>query len=229
MNRIDRLLGILTLIQSKKHVQAEAIADKYNISIRTVYRDVKALCEQGIPVSFEPNKGYFIMQGYFLPPVSFTTEEANALLLMGSIVNGFADKSIQTHYGNVLNKVKAVLRTTQKDAVDSMSDSIKVQIPSCFDTSYEHLSIIQNAVTAKTTLELNYTSKNEETSLRRIEPIGLIFYAMHWHLIGWCTLRNDYRDFRVSRITQIRNLEQAFTKADHLPLQEYMKLLPVEY
>lgn len=229
MNRIDRLLGILTLIQSKKYVQAETIADKYNISIRTVYRDVRALCEQGIPVSFEPNKGYFIMQGYFLPPVSFTTEEANALLLMESLVKGFTDKSIQAHYTNVLNKVKAVLRTTQKEQVESMSANIMMQLPACFDTNYEHLSIIQNAVTTKTVLELSYTSKTEETSLRRIEPIGLIFYAMHWHLIGWCTLRSDYRDFRVSRITQIRNLEKPFTKADHLPLQEYMKLLPVEY
>lgn len=229
MNRIDRLLGILVMLQSKKYVQAEDIAEKYNISIRTVYRDVKALGEQGIPVSFEPNRGYFIMQGYFLPPVSFTTEEANALLLMGSIVDGFADKSIQVHYGNVLNKVKAVLRTAQKEAVDNLSDSIKVQIPACFDTSYEYLSIIQNAVTAKTVLELAYTNKAEESTQRRIEPIGLIFYALNWHLIGWCTLRNDYRDFRVSRITGIRNLEKPFSKAEHLPLQEYMKQLPVEF
>jgi predicted DNA-binding transcriptional regulator YafY len=74
MNRIDRLLGILTLLQSKKYVPAEKIADKFHISIRTVYRDVKALVELGIPVSFETSKGYFVVQGYFLPPVSFSTE-----------------------------------------------------------------------------------------------------------------------------------------------------------
>src|ERR1700755_1431753 len=110
MNRIDRLFGILTLLQSKKYVPAEKIADKFNISVRTVYRDVKALCEQGMPVSFEPNRGYFIVQGYFLPPVTFSSEEANALLLMETVVMGFADKSIQKHYSNALNKVKSVLR-----------------------------------------------------------------------------------------------------------------------
>ena len=110
MNRIDRLLGILIMLQSKKYVQAEAIAEKYNISIRTVFRDLKALGEQGVPISFEPQRGYAIMQGYFIPPVSFTTDEANALLLMEGMVKGFADNSIRQHYSAALNKVKAVLR-----------------------------------------------------------------------------------------------------------------------
>ena len=92
MNRIDRLFGILILLQSKKYVTAEKIANQYGISVRTVYRDMKALGEQGIPLSFEPNKGYYIVQGYFLPPVSFNTEEANALLLMERFLVGFADK-----------------------------------------------------------------------------------------------------------------------------------------
>src|SRR5690606_38567266 len=102
MNRIDRLFGILTLLQSKKYVKAEAIADKFAISIRTVYRDIKALGEQGVPLSFEPNKGYFVVQGYFLPPVTFSSEEANALLLVEQMVYGFADKSIGRHYSNAL-------------------------------------------------------------------------------------------------------------------------------
>src|SRR5437868_15167126 len=110
MNRIDRLFGILTLLQSKKYVTAEKIADKFYISVRTVYRDIKALGEQGIPVSFEQGRGYFIVQCYFLPPVAFSSEEANDLLLMEQVVKGFADKSIRIHYSNALNKIKAVLR-----------------------------------------------------------------------------------------------------------------------
>lgn len=79
MNRIDRLFGILTTLQSKKFVPAENLSRKYRISTRTVYRDIKAIGELGIPVSFEQQRGYFIVQGYFLPPVSFTSDEANAL------------------------------------------------------------------------------------------------------------------------------------------------------
>ena len=127
MNRIDRLFGILTLLQSKKYATAEKIAEKFNISVRTVYRDIKALAEQGIPVSFEQPKGYFIVQGYFLPPVAFTSEEANALLLMESLVYGFADKSIQMHYSNALNKIKSVLRNSQKEKLEILNNNIKLQ------------------------------------------------------------------------------------------------------
>jgi predicted DNA-binding transcriptional regulator YafY len=142
MNRIDRLFGILTLLQSKKYVPAEKIAEKFRISVRTVYRDVKALCEQGIPVSFEQHRGYFIVQGYFLPPVSFSNEEANALLLMEAIVSGFADLSIQKHYSSALNKVKSVLRSSQKEKIELLNNNIKLQVPSCFVHNYEYLSLI---------------------------------------------------------------------------------------
>ena len=118
MNRIDRLFSILTLLQSKKYVAAEKIAEKFGISIRTVYRDVKAICESGIPVSFEQHKGYFIVPVYFLPPVSFSSEEASALLLMETMVGGFADESIRKHYSTALNKIKAVLRAPEKEKLD---------------------------------------------------------------------------------------------------------------
>jgi len=229
MNRIDRLFGILTLLQSKKFVTAEKIADKFNISIRTVYRDVKALYEQGIPVSFEQNKGYFIVQGYFLPPVALTSEEANALLLMETLVQGFADKSIQQHYGTALNKVKAVLRHSQKEKLDHLDNNMKLQMPSCMRYDFDYLATIQTAIASKHILEVHYKNNNNETSARNIEPIGLIFYALNWHLIGWCHYRQDYRDFRVSRILRICNTQQSFTRQEHMELNEYMKSLPVNY
>src|SRR5437762_10022182 len=127
MNRIDRLFNILTLLQAKKFVPAEKIAGKFNLSVRTVYRDIKALGESGIPISFEPQRGYFIVQGYFLPPVAFSKEEANAFLLMEAIVSGFADKSIQTHFSNGLNKIKTVMRPSDKDRIESLAANIKLQ------------------------------------------------------------------------------------------------------
>src|SRR5689334_12039342 len=145
MNRIDRLLGIVTMLQSKKYVPAEKIADKFQISVRTVYRDVKALCELGIPVSFEAARGYFVVQGYFLPPVSFTSEEANALLLTESLVYGFTDKSIQTHYSTALNKIKAVLRSSQKEKLDVLDSSIKMQMHPKLTLNFEYLAVLQNA------------------------------------------------------------------------------------
>jgi predicted DNA-binding transcriptional regulator YafY len=229
MNRIDRLFGILTLLQSKKFMTGEKIAEKFNISVRSVYRDIKALNEQGIPVSFEPHRGYFIVNGYFLQPVSFSTEEANALLLMESIVSAFADKSIQQHYSTALTKIKSVLRSSQKDSVEQLSENIKLQVPPCFVQNFNYLTSIQQAISTKKILEIGYTNKQEEVSIRKMEPIGLVFYALSWHLIGWCHNKKDYRDFRVSRILRLQCTDEPFTVQKHIPLDDYMKLLLVKY
>src|SRR4029077_8242931 len=218
MNRIDRLFGILTLLQSKKFVTGEKIAEKFNISVRSVYRDIKALNEQGIPVSFEPHRGYFIVSGYFLQPVSFSTEEANALLLMESIVSAFSDKSIQHHYSAALTKVKSVLRSSQKDSIERLSENIKLQVPLCFVQNFDYLTRIQQAISSRKILEIGYTNKQEEVSIRKMEPIGLIFYAFSWHLIGWCHNKKDYRDFRVSRILRLQVTGDDFTIRNHMPL-----------
>lgn len=229
MNRIDRLFGILTLLQSKKYVTAEAIAEKFAISVRTVYRDIKALVEQGIPVSFEQHRGYFIVQGYFVPPVSFTSEEANALVLMESLVQGFADRSISRHYSSALNKIKAVLRTAQKEGVAQLDNNIKLQLPACFVNDTDYLSLLQSAISTKAVVELEYKNNKSEVSKRRVEPIGLVFYAFSWHLIGWCHLRQDYRDFKLVRILKVKSTGEPFTKKDHVQLGDYMKQLPVAY
>jgi predicted DNA-binding transcriptional regulator YafY len=231
MNRIDRLFGILTFLQSKKYVTAEAIAEKFKMSVRTVYRDIKALNEQGIPVSFEQHKGYFVVQGYFLPPVSFSTDEANALLLMERMIQGFADRSIQTHYSSALNKVKAVMRHTDKEKLEFLSKNIHFQMPECFLPDFEYLSPLQSAITARTVVLLDYKNNKAEVSQRKIEPIGLAFYAFAWHVIAWCQLRNDYRDFKVSRILMAKNLDVPFTNTNPIELHEYMKSMsiPVDY
>lgn len=229
MNRIDRLFGILTFLQSKKYVTAEKIAEKFGISVRTVYRDIKALCEQGIPVSFEQHRGYFIVQGYFLPPVSFSSEEANALLLMETMVSGFADRSIQIHYSSALNKIKSVLRSSQKESLELLNNNIRMQLPDCFVNNFEYLSLLQNSISGRKIIELEYKNKNNEVSKRKAEPIGLIFYSFSWHLVAWCHMRREYRDFKLVRILKVNPTEMPFEKRDHIELNDYIKALPVEY
>jgi len=229
MNRIDRLFGILTLLQSRRYVTAEKIAAKYGISIRTVYRDIRAIGEQGVPVSFEPNKGYFIVAGYFLPPVSFTTEEANALLLMETVAYGFADKSIRRQYSGALGKIKSVLRSGQKETLEQLSGHIRIQVPAGDRHNFEYLSVLQQAIATRHIVELEYTNSSSETTIRQTEPVGLIYYAFHWHLIAWCHLREEYRDFRLSRVSRACDTGLPFRKTDHIALNDYMKQLPVAY
>lgn len=229
MNRIDRLFSILTFLQSKKFVPAEKIAEKFNLSIRTVYRDIKALNESGVPVSFEQGRGYFIVNGYFLPPVSFTSEEANALLLMEAVVTGFADRSIQKHYSTALNKVKTVLRSTQQEKLETLSSRIRLHVPECMTLQVSYLSVLQQAITGRTMIQIDYQNKNQEASIRKVEPIGLVFYAFAWHLIAWCHKRNGYRDFKVARIQKLTNTDIPFIHKKHISLDAYMKEITVEY
>src|SRR6201994_1288718 len=144
MNRIDRLHAILTHLQSKKKVTAQEMADRFNISLRTVYRDVKALDESGVPVIGEAGSGYTIMEGYRLPPVMFTQEEASALLLGAKLAEQFTDGSVKRHFNAALFKIKAVLRTDDKEYVDSLTDSVAVisrYAPEA-DSSRQYLSIL---------------------------------------------------------------------------------------
>jgi predicted DNA-binding transcriptional regulator YafY len=229
MNRIDRLFAIQTYLQSRRYVSAEQIAEKFGMSVRTVYRDIKALCESGIPVSFEPTKGYFIVRGYFLPPVSFTTEEASALLLMEGATRIFADKSIQKLYTAALTKIKAVLRPGQLDGMEKLSAGMGVQLPPCQEATYEYLAVLQSAIAERHIIQITYTNKEGIESTRQVEPIGLQFYAFAWHLMAWCHKRMEYRDFRVSRLQRVTDTSLPFTRKDHLSLQELATALPVTY
>ncbi len=222
MNRIDRLFGITTMLQSKKFVAAEQLADQFEISVRTVYRDIKALCEQGIPVSFEHGKGYFLVQGYFLPPVAFTKEEANALLLMEKMIYGFADKSIHTHYATALNKVKAVLRGPEKERIEQLTSQMKIRVSDHFAGNFDYLATLQSAISDRHIIELEYRNNCGITTVRQAEPIGLVFYAAAWHIIAWCHLRNEYRDFKVVHILSLKATGIPFRKEQHTSLNEYI-------
>lgn len=229
MNRIDRLFGMITLLQSRRFVSAERFSEKFDISIRTVYRDIKALVEQGVPVGFEPGKGYFVTHGYFLPPVSFSHDEAAALILIENIVHAFSDLSVKKHYSSALNKIKAVVPQGKKEKLELLSNAVRSQHPERFLGGYERLTELQNAVVAKTIVEIRYKNNKEEISTRRIEPIGLVFYAFAWHVIAWCHLRHEYRDFKIERIHSLKDTGLAFSKTAHMAVADYMKTLPVNY
>lgn len=229
MNRIDRLLGILTYLQSRKFTTAEKIAERFEISVRTVYRDIKALNEQGIPIGFDAGKGYHVLPGYFLPPVTFTESEANALLLMENLAYAFGDKSIKDQYSGALTKIKNALRHEQRDQIEALSKNIKWQFPDCINREFEYLSILQTALSKKHIVVIEYKNNKSEVSKREIEPIGLVFYAFGWHLIGWCHKRRDYRDFKVEHIITLKNSNEPFVITDHMNIGDYMKELPVKF
>lgn len=231
MNRIDRLTAILIQLQTKKIVKAHEIADRFEISLRTVYRDVQALMEAGVPIGSEAGKGYFVVEGYHLPPVMFTQDEASSMLLAGKLVEKMGDKSVRQAFDSALQKVKAVLNETEKDHIQNLEPHIEIYLRSRYENRErdgfpDHfLTEIQRALARKHVLVIDYCNNKEEVTKREIEPIGIFYYSLTWHLIGWCRLRKDYRDFRSDRIKNLENTGKPFESRNLLSLQEYFNTI----
>jgi predicted DNA-binding transcriptional regulator YafY len=228
MNRIDRLTAILIQLQTKRVVKAEEIADRFEISLRTVYRDVKALMEAGVPIGSEAGKGYFMVDGYHLPPVMFNQEEASAMLTAGKLIEKMADVSIRKAYESALLKIKAVLNDSEKDHLENLDASVQVWRLPDQPTEFpnEFMTEIQKALSKKNVLCLEYFSGNtQEHTKREIEPIGIVHYSGGWHLIAWCRLRNGYRDFRLDQIQKLENKGVTFDSRNLLTLKEYFQSL----
>ncbi len=223
MNRIDRLSAILIHLQTKKYVTADELAQRFELSKRTVYRDILALEEAGIPLGAEPGKGYFIVDGFHLPPVMFTKDEASALLTAGKMVEKLTDQSVNKHFQSAMYKIKSVLPDVDKQYLEDLQSNIEVFYSLKSDFSNNYISEIQSAMVHKRLITIDYQSisKDEETCNRVLEPMGLCFYSLGWHLIAYCQLRNDYRDFRVDRIKQLKILDQTFKRRQNLTVKEY--------
>lgn len=214
MNRIDRIAAILIQLQSKKVVKAQEIADRFSISLRTVYRDVKALEESGVPVGGEAGIGYSIMEGYRLPPVMFTRDEAIAFLTAEKMVEKLTDASSKKYYKEAMLKIKAVLRYSEKDMLEEMDEHIEVlenpYLPSK-QNSPGHLQTILNSITKKEVLDIGYfANHSQQYSNRNIEPLGIFFMTGNWYTIAFCHMRKDYRHFRTDRISYINQTGKYF-------------------
>ena len=125
--RLARLTAIMTQLQSKRIVTARDIAEKHNVSIRTVYRDIRTLEKSGIPIITEEGKGYSIMEGYKLPPVMFTEQEANALITAEQIIALNNDKSFVDQYKSAIEKIKSILKYTQRDKTELLSERLQIR------------------------------------------------------------------------------------------------------
>lgn len=226
MNRIDRLTAILIQLQTKRWITSLEIADRYEISQRTVYRDIRALEEAGIPIGAEAGKGYYLVEGYRLPPVMFTREEAGALLIAGKLVNKLTDDSVKTNFEFAIDKIKAVLPLHEKDVIDSLNSRVEVFYHQpAGDGTYpnKYLISIQKALTDNRCISVDYHAfhSQEKTCGRVIDPLGLVFYGNTWHLIGYCKLRKDMRDFRLDRIIDLEILDECAREKKPAELKEY--------
>lgn len=225
MNRIDRISAILIQLQSRRVVKAADIAERFNISLRTVYRDVKTLEEAGIPLIGEAGVGYSIMDGYRLPPVTFTKEEATAFLTAEKFVEKLTDAFTIANHKSAMYKIRAILRNDEKDLLEDIDSNIHVfknrSQPQATGNNY--IQAILNSISQKQVLCIDYfANHSQENTKREIEPVGIFFMDGYWHLIAYCLLRKDYRDFRTDRIKSLLLTGKSYA-SQHPTLKTYIE------
>jgi len=220
--RLARLTAIITQLQSKKIVTARDIAKKHKVSIRTVYRDIRTLEKSGIPIITEEGKGYSIMEGYKLPPVMFTEQEANALITAEQIIAKNKDLSLAIEYKSAIEKIKSILKYSQKDKTELLSERIQIRVNLDTEKTSNYLIQLQSAITNYQIVHLDYHSLQNKSTKRHIEPFALIHTQDNWVLIAFCRLRSNFRFFRLDCIRRMTTSRECF-EPHKITLQEYFE------
>ncbi|WP_298426811.1 YafY family protein [uncultured Kordia sp.] len=211
MTQLARLISILTLLRSKRLLTATELAEKYDVSVRTIYRDIRKLEEAGVPVYTIDGRGYSLTDTYTIAPVQFTEKQANALITAEHIINQSKDISFVNDFKEALIKIKSVFKTSIQEKSEILNDKIHVFNWKLEDTTSNVLPEIQLAITNFNVMEINYKKANDyQVSQRKIEPCAMYSTDNKWILIAWCHLRNELRAFRIDRIQTFKILEEKF-------------------
>ena len=230
--RFNRILQLFFILQSKSIVTIEELEGRFEISRRTIYRDLKELESAGVPVIYEPSRGYGIMEGYRLQPSRFTQEEVLSLMIAEKIMQQHETKFIKQNFESALTKVKGSFQLRQKNILGELNDKLHVN-SSTPDYLPDVINILLESTVSKCITEISYIKSTDiHPETRTVEPIGLFYEMGFWYVLAYCHARLDYRNFRLDRIKHIRLTDNVFTR-EHLPVntlrnllsqQEYLKI-----
>jgi len=215
MNRFDRITSILVQLQARRVVKGQELAERYGVSLRTVYRDLRTLEEAGVPLCGEAGVGYSLAEGYRLPPVMFSREEATALLMAEQLVARLTDEATARLSTAAMDKLRAVLRRPDRDYLEALSPRITVlpgrgrarSIAPLAASIHQQLlgSIAEHRV-----VTLHYRAGHQGTATERdVEPIA-VYFGQYWHVVAYCRLRQEFRDFRLDRIANLQVRAEQF-------------------
>lgn len=218
--RLSRLVALLTLLQTKRTLTAAELARRFSISTRTVYRDVRTLEQAGVPIVTVEGKGYTLLEGYRLPPVMFTQEEATALLTAEKLAASLTDAPTAQLTGSAMDKLRAALRRTDRDHLEQLDPHIQVLGPAGQPDRPNTYQLLVIAITTQRVVHLRYSAADtDEITTRDIEPIGL-YLSQQWHVVAYCRLRQAFRNFRLDRIQQLTISSEVFAPRSET-LQQY--------
>ncbi|MBT2770922.1 YafY family transcriptional regulator [Halomonas sp. ISL-60] len=229
MNKTERQLAITLELQRSKTLRAEDLAAQFETSVRTIYRDVQALSEAGVPIFGAPGHGYSLMEGYFLPPIGFTAEEA-VTLLMGT---DFIEQRLDVEYGSVAEAVRRKIEAILPEPIRNESKRVRETMlllqagePLTSGRVKDYFGQVRRAILDRRKIRISYMKKMSDSdgtrrSMREVAPYGLVLVQGHWILIAHCDLRQDIRHFRLSRMSDLVVLEERFLPQREFNLSQY--------
>ena len=226
MNRTDRLLAIVLELQGKRWRRAEDLAETFETSKRTIYRDMLALGEAGVPVVSIPGRGYSLVEGYFLPPVSLSADEATILLLGADVMTQSFDAHYQSVAQSASRKILGVLPDAQRQTVESLRERIQFVsgAPAArlgAEQQLEKLQLLRSAIVESRRVRFDYHTRYTarpdaatpvDTPTRNVDPYSLAHVGASWYLTGYCHTRRGLRTFRLERIERLTTLPDTFER-----------------
>ncbi|WP_308561222.1 YafY family protein [uncultured Klebsiella sp.] len=219
--RADRLFQIVQILRGRRLTTAALLAERLEVSERTIYRDIRDLSVSGIPVEGEAGSGYRLMAGFDLPPLMLTHRESEALMVAIRLLKTWGGDSLSRDLESAQEKVLAILpeesrRWAEQTRIFAPDFGTQLHSRSAFD-------LIHRAVSAQQVLALHYRDEAGHLSWRDVQPLGMFFWGEHWLLVAWCERRADYRCFRVDRCLQITPLDRRFRECAERSLSDFLR------
>lgn len=226
MRRADRLFQIVQILRNKRLVTAKALAERLEVSERTIYRDIQDISLSGVPVEGEAGVGYRLRHTIDIPPIMFSADEIQALVVGARMAKTWAGTELGCSAQSALDKITAVIPAELKTKIED-SKLFSPRFSQRQDLDID-LDICRKAIDDKRMITMSYRRADGEQSLRRIRPLGLYFWGNVWTLVGWCELRDDFRSFRLDRMQSVQPEDAAFTDAEGQSLRDFLKRMNCE-
>jgi predicted DNA-binding transcriptional regulator YafY len=208
MRRADRLFQLVQLIRGRRLTTAAFLAQRLEVSERTVYRDIADLQHQGVPIEGEAGVGYRLGAGFELPPLMFTQDEAAALVAAARLAQSWVDPALARDIETGLGKILSVLPPAARVSAEALA--LYAPGLGLDDTLRARLQTLREATQSHNKLRLHYRDVSGDASERTVRPLGCFYWGKVWTLSTWCELRDDFRGFRLDRMDAIEVLPDRF-------------------
>ena len=223
MRRADRLFQLVRILRNKRLVTARELAERLDVSERTIYRDIQDLSLSGVPVEGEAGVGYHLRYSLDIPPLMFTAAEIEALVVGARMLKAWGGAELGSSAQSVLDKVQAVIPAELHRHLEE-SRLFAMRFGTRQDLEFT-LDICRHAIAQRRYLRLDYQRADTECSVREVKPLGLYFWGNVWTLTAWCELRHDFRTFRLDRIRWLETLEHTFEDMVGQRLSDFIALM----